>query len=127
MHQVQGVSEKLMICLARGLNFDDDFFVKAHDVSRPESQTVCRLLHYFETPRLPNPTGEVFHRAGAHADWDFMTLLFQKAGQSGLEICPGREVSTSSGYGDAWTKVEPDADRNAIGEFRKRGRDFARH
>jgi hypothetical protein len=45
---------------------------------------------------------------------DFVTLLFQKAGQSGLEICPGREVSTSFGYGDTWTKVEPNADKNAI-------------
>ncbi|KAI4661856.1 uncharacterized protein J4E78_004646 [Alternaria triticimaculans] len=114
MHRVQAVSERLMRCFARGLNFEEDYFVKAHDVSRPESQTVCRLLHYFETPQVPNPTGEVHHRAGAHADWDFLTLLFQKAGQSGLEICPGREVSTSFGYGDAWTKVEPDADKNAI-------------
>jgi isopenicillin N synthase-like dioxygenase len=69
MHQVQSVSEKLMICFARGLGFKDDYFIKAHDVSRPDSQSVCRLLHYFETPQTPNPTGEVFHRAGAHADW----------------------------------------------------------
>lgn len=115
MHKVQAVSENLMRCFARGLGFEDDYFIKAHDVRRPESQTVCRLLHYFETPRLSNPTGEVHHRAGAHADWDFLTLLFQKAGQSGLEICPGREVLTSFGYGDAWTKVEPDAEKNAIG------------
>ncbi|CAN9329187.1 unnamed protein product [Alternaria sp. RS040] len=114
MHKVQAVSENLMRCFARGLDFEDDYFIKAHDVRRAESQTVCRLLHYFETPRLPNPTGEVHHRAGAHADWDFLTLLFQKAGQSGLEICPGREVSTSFGYGDAWTKVEPEAEKNAI-------------
>ncbi|KAF2108581.1 hypothetical protein BDV96DRAFT_262460 [Lophiotrema nucula] len=114
MHQAQSVSEKLMRCFARGLGFKDDYFVKAHDVSRPDSQTVCRLLHYFETPQLPNPTGEVFHRAGAHVDWDLLTLLFQKAGQSGLEICPGRETSTSFGYGDSWTKVEPDAEKNAI-------------
>ena len=69
MHQVQGVSEKLMVCFARGLGFGDDYFIKAHDISRPDSQSVCRLLHYFETPQTPNPTGEVFHRAGAHADW----------------------------------------------------------
>lgn len=115
MYQVQRVSEKLMKCFARGLEFDDDYFIKAHDVSRQESQTVCRLLHYFETPKVANSTGEVFHRAGAHADWDFLTLLFQKAGQSGLEICPGREASTSFGYGDSWTKVEPNAEKNAIG------------
>jgi isopenicillin N synthase-like dioxygenase len=114
MHQVQNVSEKIMICLARGLGFADDYFVKAHDVSRPESQTVARLLHYFETPRQGSTNGEVHHRAGAHTDWDFLTLLFQKAGQSGLEICPGREVSTSFGYGDTWTKVEPDVASNAI-------------
>ncbi|KAF2663496.1 Clavaminate synthase-like protein [Microthyrium microscopicum] len=114
MHQVQAVSEKLMTCFARGLRFEDDYFIKAHDISRPDSQTVTRLLHYFETPDTPNTTGEVFHRAGAHTDWDFLTLLFQKAGQSGLEICPGREVSTSFGYGDVWTKVEPDIESNAI-------------
>ncbi|KAI8941896.1 hypothetical protein NX059_000010 [Plenodomus lindquistii] len=114
MHQVQSVSERLMTCFARGLDFEDDYFIKAHDVTRPESQTVCRLLHYFEVPRATASNGEVFHRAGAHADWDFLTLLFQKSGQSGLEICPGREVSTSFGYGDSWTKVEPDAEKNAI-------------
>ena len=112
MCQAQSVSEKLMICFARGLGFADDYFVKAHDVSRADSQTVCRLLHYFETPESGN--GQVYHRAGAHTDWDFLTLLFQKAGQSGLEICPGREVSTSFGYGDTWTKVEPDVASNAI-------------
>jgi isopenicillin N synthase-like dioxygenase len=116
MQQAQTVSEKLMICFARGLGFEDDYFVKAHDINRPEAQTVCRLLHYFETPKHPNPTGEVYHRAGAHADWALLTLLFQKAGQSGLEICPGRELSTSFGYGDCWTKVEPDDEKNAIGE-----------
>ncbi|KAF2705156.1 Clavaminate synthase-like protein [Pleomassaria siparia CBS 279.74] len=114
MRALQSVSEKLLTCFARGLGFEDDYFVTAHDVRRPESQTVCRLLHYFETPRVPNTTGEIFHRAGAHVDWGFLTLLFQKAGQSGLEICPGRDVSTSFGYGDAWTKIEPDIEKNAI-------------
>jgi isopenicillin N synthase-like dioxygenase len=112
MRAAQSVSEKLMICFARGLGFSDDFFVNCHDVSKADSQTVARLLHYFATPEVTN--GETYHRAGAHTDWDFITLLFQKAGQSGLEICPGREVSTSFGYGDVWTKVEPDASVNAI-------------
>ncbi|EED13587.1 leucoanthocyanidin dioxygenase, putative [Talaromyces stipitatus ATCC 10500] len=105
MYRVQGISEKLMRCFARGLAFPEDFFIKAHDVSRPNSQTVCRLLHYFALPEESD--GKVYHRAGAHADWDFLTLLFQKAGQSGLEICPGREVVTEFGIGDLWTKIEP--------------------
>ncbi|KUL87344.1 hypothetical protein ZTR_04682 [Talaromyces verruculosus] len=105
MTRVQGISERLMRCFARGLEFPEDFFIKAHDVSRPNSQTVCRLLHYFALPEESD--GKVYHRAGAHADWDFLTLLFQKAGQSGLEICPGREVVTEFGIGDVWTKIEP--------------------
>jgi len=112
MHAAQSVAEKLMICFARGLGFPDNFFIDCHDVSQADSQTVARLLHYFAT--LQSSNGEIPHRAGAHTDWDFLTLLFQKSGQSGLEICPGREVSTSFGYGDTWTKVEPDAASNAI-------------
>lgn len=112
MRAAQSVSEKLMICFARGLGLPDNFFIDCHDVSKADSQTVARLLHYFATPESSN--GDIPHRAGAHTDWDFLTLLFQKSGQSGLEICPGREVSTSFGYGDTWTKVEPDAASNAI-------------
>lgn len=107
MWQVQKLSERLMVCFARGLGLDDEHhFVNAHDVSRPDCQTVLRALHYFELdPKEPVPEG--YFRAGAHADWDFLTLLFQRPGQSGLEICPGREVYTEFGLGDEWTKVEP--------------------
>ena len=106
MAKVQAVSENLMICFARGLGFPDDYFIKAHDISRPNAQTVLRLLHYFEVDKaVPSP--DDYYRAGAHADWDLLTLLFQKSGQSGLELCPGREVVTHFGIGDTWTKVEP--------------------
>ncbi|KAI2615953.1 Clavaminate synthase-like protein [Hypoxylon sp. NC1633] len=108
MHRVQEVSERLMVCFARGLGFPDAYFVQAHDVSRPGAQTVLRLLHYFALdPSAPTPEG--YHRAGPHADWDFVTLLFQRPGQSGLEICPGREAFTEFGLSDTWTKVEPAA------------------
>lgn len=103
MYKVQAVSEKLMVCFARGLGFPDDYFIKAHDVSRSNCQTVLRLLHYFETPKLND--GVTRHRAGAHADWDLLTLLFQRGDQSGLEICPGREAVTEFAIGDSWTKV----------------------
>ncbi|KAF1991608.1 Clavaminate synthase-like protein [Aulographum hederae CBS 113979] len=107
MHRVQQVSERLMLCFARGLGFPDDYFVKVHDVGRANSQTVMRLLHYFALPEVAD--GKIYHRAGAHADWSFLTLLFQRPGQSGLEICPGRESVSEFGLGDTWTKVEPTA------------------
>jgi isopenicillin N synthase-like dioxygenase len=104
--QAQEMSEKLMLCFARGLGFPDNYFIKAHDITRPNAQTVLRLLHYFAVDStLPVPEG--YYRTGAHTDWDFITLFVQKGGQPGLEICPGREVVTGFGMGDTWTKVEP--------------------
>lgn len=108
MHRLQHISERLMKCLSRGLGFPDDYFAQYHDVSRSNSQTVLRLLHYYATPETDD--GTIHHRAGAHADWGFLTLLFQREGQSGLEICPGREVVTEFGHGDSWTKVEFEPD-----------------
>lgn len=106
MRKAQEVSEKLMVCFARGLGFADEYFVRAHDVRRSGAQTVLRLLKYFALdPAAPTPEG--YHRAGAHADWDFVTLLFQRPGQGGLEICPGREAFTEFGLGDTWTPVKP--------------------
>ncbi|OAA56185.1 Oxoglutarate/iron-dependent oxygenase [Niveomyces insectorum RCEF 264] len=109
MQRCQAVSEQLMVCFARGLGFaDNQHFVRAHDVSRPDAQTVLRALHYFALdPSVPTPEG--YYRAGEHADWDFLTLLFQRPGQSGLEICPGREVFSAYGIGDEWTRIEPTA------------------
>ncbi|TGJ80196.1 hypothetical protein E0Z10_g8559 [Xylaria hypoxylon] len=106
MRKAHVVSEKLMICLARGLGFDDDYFVRAHDITDPDIQTVLRLLHYFPL----NPAARVpdtHSRAGAHTDWGLLTLLFQRPGESGLEICPGRDVFTEFALGDTWTSVEP--------------------
>lgn len=110
MHRVQGVSNRLMVCLARGLGFADDYFLRSHDPADPLCQNVLRLLHYFATPPPPEGEGpaEVWHRAGAHADWGLLTLLFQRPGQGGLEICPGREAVTRFALGDTWTRVEPE-------------------
>ena len=36
----------------------------------------------------------------AHTDFDFPTHLFQRPGQSGWKICPGRSVSTSFAHSD---------------------------
>ncbi|KAJ9144342.1 Leucoanthocyanidin dioxygenase [Coniochaeta hoffmannii] len=119
MHRVQSVSEKLMVCFARGLGFPDDYFIRFHEPSNPKAQSVLRLLHYYATPESAVEEGRIYHRAGAHADWGFLTLLFQREGQSGLEICPGREVVTKFAMGDTWTKVrfEPGAIVCNIGDL----------
>jgi hypothetical protein len=55
MHQDQAVTKKFMPCLAHGLRLEADYFIRAHDLSRPvcHDPTVWRLLLYFKTPPLP--------------------------------------------------------------------------
>lgn len=64
MLRAQEVSEKVMVCFARGLGFPDDYFVKAHDVTRPEAQSVLRLIYYPEQDR-DDPVKEGYYRAGS--------------------------------------------------------------
>ncbi|KAI8333450.1 hypothetical protein BC941DRAFT_434753 [Chlamydoabsidia padenii] len=105
MQQCNQVSLKLLECLATGLGFPDDYFTRCHDVARTDILNTLRLLHYHDI------TGQVFPdnywRAGAHTDFDTLTLLFQRPGENGLEVCPGREASTAFGHGDQWTPVTP--------------------
>jgi isopenicillin N synthase-like dioxygenase len=110
MEHCQAVSEKMMRCFAGGLGFEEDFFIKAHDIKRDNIQSVLRLLHYFPVPKAEEAQTDVsgkakWNRAGAHTDWDFLTLLFQLPNQGRLEICPGREAHTSFALGNTWTRV----------------------
>lgn len=107
MSKCQELSEKLMRCFEIGLQVESGLFVKAHDIRKRESQTVLRLLHYFEVEKGNKDVDGEWIRAGPHVDWSFLTLLFQKEGEAGLEICPGREVQSEFGWEDRWTKVSP--------------------
>ncbi|KAG1093029.1 hypothetical protein G6F42_019049 [Rhizopus arrhizus] len=105
MLQCNEVSTKLLTCLALGLGFEEDFFTKCHDIKKQDCLNTLRCLHYHDI------TGQTFPpeywRAGAHTDFDTLTLLFQRPGENGLEVCPGREASTEFGHGDSWTPVNP--------------------
>jgi isopenicillin N synthase-like dioxygenase len=93
---------QVLSCFAMKLGFEESFFAKAHDPNQASYQSTLRLLHYFAmTPEQLDAAGA--WRGGAHTDFDCLTLLFQRAGQGGLEVCPGKEME-----GQAWTPVEPD-------------------
>ncbi|MFD2237431.1 isopenicillin N synthase family dioxygenase [Aureimonas populi] len=94
---------KVLSCFALKLGFAPDFFTEAHDPLSPEYQSTLRLIHYLpmEGAKPEDFTG---WRAGAHTDFDCLTLLHQRTGQGGLQLCPGRET----GSGElAWTDVPP--------------------
>lgn len=100
----QSLSMDVLSCLAEKFDFESDFFKAAHEIEKDTAQSTLRLLHY------PDVSGETYNnntwRAGAHTDFDCLTLLFQRTGDHGLEICPGRKAHTDFAIGDIWTPVE---------------------
>lgn len=97
----RSIAMDLLSCFAAKLGFDRDFFSRAHDPEAPTYQSTLRLLHYYAFPdELLDEPG--IWRAGAHTDFDVLTLLFQRSGQGGLQVLPGAETDSQ-----AWTPVEP--------------------
>lgn len=94
-----------MECLADGLGLPRDTFTTGtvDRAGEGDSQSVLRLLHYHSTEG--KSFGPNFWRAGAHADFDVLTMLFQRENEGGLEVCPGRKVVGDFGMGATWLPV----------------------
>ncbi len=98
---------RVLASFARRLGFIEAFFTERHDPTEPTYQSTLRLLHYLpmDTAQLA-ALGDGFWRAGAHTDFDCLTLLHQVPGQHGLQVSGGRD---SDGDEVAWTPVAPSA------------------
>lgn len=94
---------KVLSCFADRLGFGPDFFTDGHDPLVPEYQSTLRLIHYLGMEDA-KPEDFKFWRAGAHTDFDCLTLLHQVAGQGGLQVCPGKDAK---GRAISWTDVPP--------------------
>lgn len=95
------VAMRVLSCFADRLGFAPDFFTAAHDPTGDGYQSTLRLLRYF--PMSADDFEEGRWRAGAHTDYNCLTLLFQREGQAGLQVCPGTDAATGR-----WTSVTPD-------------------
>lgn len=98
------VGMQVLSCFADKLGFDRDFFRRAHDPASETYQSTLRLLHYYAIP-TEEQTRLGLWRAGAHTDFDCLTLLYQREGQGGLQVCPGKEFEDQ-----AWTSIPPRED-----------------
>ncbi|MRW94663.1 isopenicillin N synthase family oxygenase [Duganella sp. FT80W] len=94
----------LLSCFADKLGFDSDFFTTAHNPEQASYQSTLRLLHYYAIDPAFKDKLDLW-RAGAHTDFDCLTLLFQQQGQGGLQVCPGKEMDAHE-----WTSITPDDD-----------------
>ncbi|KAK9456456.1 hypothetical protein V1511DRAFT_282783 [Dipodascopsis uninucleata] len=78
---------KLLDLIGEALKIDESkggkrFFSIRHDLSE-KSGSILRFL-YYPAVKTTDDTEDI--RAGSHTDYGSMTLLFQRAGQEGLEI-----------------------------------------
>jgi isopenicillin N synthase-like dioxygenase len=85
----RGLCQKVLELFALGLEVDNGskFFEPYHPLEASDDATsgsILRLLYY--PPLGPDYKKGIDIRAGAHSDYGSITLLFQKAGQSGLQI-----------------------------------------
>ncbi|MBL1075569.1 isopenicillin N synthase family oxygenase [Nocardia sp. 2] len=100
-HRCWEVAMRVLSCFADRLGLPREHFTAAHDPESPQYQSTLRLLHYFAVPpELRAAPGR--WRAGAHTDFDCLTLLFQRDGQGGLQVCPGKEMDAQE-----WTSITP--------------------
>jgi isopenicillin N synthase-like dioxygenase len=96
------VAMRVLSCFAPRLGFDRGFFTRAHDPQAPSYQSTLRMLHYFAIDPAQRADLGLW-RAGAHTDFDCLTLLFQRTGQGGLQLLPGKDMASQ-----AWTSITPD-------------------
>ncbi len=90
------VGMRLLSCFALKLGFDEAFFTRAHDASKPSYQSTLRMLHYYAIPPEEQRSLGLF---------DCLTLLYQRQGQGGLQVCPGKEMDAQE-----WTSIAPQED-----------------
>lgn len=90
----------ILSCFAEKLGLPSDFFTQAHDRQVETYQSTLRLLHYLPLDKGYEPQPGIW-RAGAHSDFDCLTMVFQRNGEGGLQASPGKEVKNSQ----TWTDV----------------------
>lgn len=93
---------RVLQCFAVKLGLAPSLFSEGHDPLVPEYQSTLRLLHYLPLAEADLRPG--MWRAGAHTDFDCLTLLHQRDGQGGLQICPGKEAAAGM---LEWSEVPP--------------------
>lgn len=94
---------KILSCFAEKLGFERDFFTQAHQRESENYLSTLRMLHYLPMKEVPG-TG-TFWRAGAHTDFDCLTMVFQQENQGGLQAAAGKDAKDNL----VWSTVEPKA------------------
>ncbi|MDG3086242.1 2-oxoglutarate and iron-dependent oxygenase domain-containing protein [Vibrio hannami] len=93
----------ILSCFSEKLGMEKDFFTSAHNRESKHYQSTLRLLHYLPLDEGYLPQEGIW-RAGAHTDFDCLTMVFQRDGEGGLQACPGKDAQGVQ----QWTDVAPE-------------------
>ncbi|MGJ0184038.1 isopenicillin N synthase family dioxygenase [Corynebacterium glyciniphilum] len=99
------VAMRILEFFAVKLGFERDYFTKVHNPASDLHQCTLRMIHYMAVDaadNVPNEDGAPIWRAGAHTDFNCLTLLFQTDGESGLQVMPGADATQDV---QSWTPV----------------------
>ena len=105
MEKAHRLSMQLLSMFADALNYPTDYFSMAHQVVNYDAQSTLRLLHYLDVSGLKSEPNR--WRTRPHTDPDCLTLLFQRSGEPGLEVCPGGEAQSGFAPDDHWIPIRP--------------------
>lgn len=123
MRNSHEVALKTLRGLAIGLGLPEDFYLEAQDNSAPDNGSFLAFNHYPPTEKYWKP-GDTM-RLHAHADVTMVTLVFQRLGEIGLEVSPGRETVADPRVSDqdltgAWAGI-PSNLNNWVPAYPKEG------
>ena len=90
------IGMKVLSCFAQKIGLPEFFFTHAHDKSSPEYQSTLRLLHYYAIPAEVQDKLDLW-RAGAHTDFDCLTLLYSARARAVCRCARARSSRRRSG------------------------------
>ncbi|KAK9812273.1 hypothetical protein WJX73_009505 [Symbiochloris irregularis] len=85
---------KLLRAIALGLGWEEHFFDEAFDITSEQNPSILAVNYYppltEEEVKQKQPP-----RLHGHADMDMLTILYQRPGDTGLEIAPGNDAQNA--------------------------------
>ncbi|DBA78273.1 TPA: hypothetical protein ACH3X2_008221 [Trebouxia sp. C0005] len=106
MHKAAKVTDDIMTCFAIALGLPEDYYKEPMDPDAIDCQTAMYCNHYPSWERKAYREGTL--RRIAHTDFEVLTLLFQRQGETGLEVCAGKDTTPKEAMQSGlWVPCDP--------------------
>lgn len=85
---------KLLRAIALGIGWPEEYFSEAFDITSEQNPSILAVNYYppLTEEEVQNKQPPRLH---GHADMDMLTILYQRPGDTGLEIAPGNDAQNA--------------------------------